>query len=247
MALSHIKNWRVWEKVHGGAREGPASSKWGSAAAGELHGSPYADLFSLLRMGLLQLAIRALRKGLRRGVGPSRFEGVVIMEVTRSYNHKAFGAIGQATFTAPDGEFKLNGNVLPDSSVAHLLMFALQSLQDSYAGAKAAADAVASYETKLGKIIAGTLGTRSGGEGASEEQRVARSVTRAAMKDALGKDSPEYKAFEGLSDADQLAKLDENYAANEKALKPLVDARLAAKAAERAAKAKAAEKVTFKL
>lgn len=169
------------------------------------------------------------------------------MLINRSYNHKAFGNIGAVELVAPDGEWKLNGNVLPESSVSHLVNFALQTLQDSYAGAKEAADAVAAYETKLGKIIAGTIGTRSGGEGASEETRVARSVTRAAMKESMGKDSPEYKAFEGLSDADQLAKLDENYAANESALKPLVEARLAAKAAERAAKASLSGKIKFKI
>lgn len=169
------------------------------------------------------------------------------MQVTRSYNHKAHGSIGSVTFDVPDGEFKLNGTVLPESSVSHLVNFALQSLQDAYAGAKNSADAVAAFETKLGKLIAGTLGTRGGGEGASEETRVARSIMRSAMKEALGKDSPDWKGFEGLSDADQLAKLDANFEANAKALQPLVDAELASRKAKREAKAKVAAKVSIKL
>jgi osmotically-inducible protein OsmY len=168
------------------------------------------------------------------------------METIRNYVHKTHGAIGTATLVIPDGPWTLNGTVLPESSVEHFARFALQSLQDSYASAKNEAEAVAFYNTKLDKLLAGTLGSR-GGEGADAFTIVARSVTRAAMKASFGKDSDDWKAFNDLSNKDQLAKLDANYAANESVLKEAVETELARREAAKASKAKLAKKATFNL
>jgi len=132
-----------------------------------------------------------------------------------------------------------------------------QVLRDSASGASKAAEAEGSpgvqaeaqamMDNKLAGLLAGNWTVR--GEGGTTDPRVlvARSVTRSAMKNVFGKDSSEWAAFTGLSDADQLAKLDEQFAANESALSPAVDAELARRKAAKAAKANIAKAVTFKL
>lgn len=85
------------------------------------------------------------------------------MQVKRTYEHKTFGNIGSVEFTVPDGAFSLGDKVLPASSVEHLMTFALQTLQDAYAGAKDATEAKANFEKKLTKLIEGTIGTRTSG------------------------------------------------------------------------------------
>jgi hypothetical protein len=135
------------------------------------------------------------------------------MDIKRNYTHRTFGAIGSVDFTVPKGKFVLNGTELPEASVAHLMTFALQTLQDAYAGAKNADEAVGAFNTKLDKLIGGTIGTRGSGDGADERTRVQRSVTQAAAKAKFGAKSPEWATFTGLSDDDKNAKLDAWYAA----------------------------------
>jgi hypothetical protein len=131
------------------------------------------------------------------------------MEVIRNYEHRVFGAIGQVALTVPDGAWALDGAALPAESIAHLARFALQTLQDAYAGAKNEAEAQAAWAKKRAALIDGTIGTRGDGTGASMETIVARSVMRNAAKVKFGKDSPQWAKFTGLADADQIAKLDE--------------------------------------
>jgi hypothetical protein len=157
--------------------------------------------------------------------------------ITRNYAHRTFGAIGSVELTAPSGKYMLDGKELPEQSVNHLLTFALQTLQDAYAGADDAAEAIGAFGKKLDKLIAGTLGTRSGGDGVDEFTTVARQMIRTAMKSKLGAKSPEWAAFTGLADADQNVKLDANYAKNEAHFKPFVEAKVAERSADRARKA----------
>ena len=130
------------------------------------------------------------------------------MQVTRNYSHKTHGEIGRVTLVAPGGKWTLDGKELPEASVMHLVTFALQTLQDAYAGAKNNAEAVGAFDGKRDRLIAGTLGTRGDGDGASMETIVGRSVMRNAFKLKVGAKSPEWAKFTGLSDAGQLAKLD---------------------------------------
>ena len=155
------------------------------------------------------------------------------MEITRSFNHRTFGAIGAVTLTAPKGKYAINGNDLPESSVNHLLTFALQTLQDAYAGAKSTDEALGAFNGKLDKMLNGTIGTRSGGDGADERTRVARSVTMAAAKAKFGSKSPEWATFTGLDDDAKNAKLDGWFTANEAAFAPAVDEEMARRAAKR--------------
>jgi len=167
------------------------------------------------------------------------------MEYARSYNHKTFGAIGSVTFDVPKGTFKLNGQVLPDASVAHLMTFALQTLQDAYAGAKSTDEALGAFNGKLDKLLNGTIGTRGTGDGADERTRVARVIVRGAVKAKFGAKSPEWARFTGLDDAAQNAKLDEWFAANEATFAPAVEEKMAELAASRAKRAELASAVTF--
>lgn len=157
--------------------------------------------------------------------------------INRSYAHRAHGRIGDVELVAPGGKYILNGKELPAQSVEHLLTFALQTLQDAYAGADNADEAIGAFNGKLDRLIAGTLGTRSGGGGVDEFTTVMRQVVRGAVKAKLGAKSPEWAEFTGLSDADQNERLAAIYAKNEAKMKPVVDAKVAERAAERERKA----------
>lgn len=162
--------------------------------------------------------------------------------INRSYARRATADspgydIGTVEFVAPGGDYILDGNVLPPQSVEHLLTFALQTLQDAYAGATDASEAVGAFGAKYDRLVAGTLGTRSGGGGVDEFTTVMRQVVRGAVKAKLGAKSPEWATFTGLDDADQNERLAAIFAKNEKAMRPVVEAKVAERAAERARKA----------
>lgn len=87
------------------------------------------------------------------------------MEIKRTYDHKTFGRIGEVTLVAPDGlKMTLDGTELPESSVTYLLTFALQSLQDAYAGAKNADEATGNFAKRLDRVKNGEMGVRSARE-----------------------------------------------------------------------------------
>lgn len=158
------------------------------------------------------------------------------MEYNRNFTHRTYGAIGSVVFATPKGKYTLNGTELPEASVAHLMTFALQTLQDAYAGAKSTDEALGAFNGKLDKLLNGTIGTRGSGDGADERTRVARSVTMAAAKAKFGAKSPEWATFTGLSADDQATKLDGWYEANRAAFDPAVDEEMERRAAKRAAK-----------
>lgn len=127
------------------------------------------------------------------------------MQVTREYNHRTFGRIGAVTFVAPDGTFTLNETTLPESSVEHLLTFALQTLQDAYAGAESADEAGADFEKKLEKLLTGTLGTRGTGGGVDELHKVELELMWGKIKARLAKD--QVKKVTALKAKDRVEKL----------------------------------------
>jgi hypothetical protein len=167
------------------------------------------------------------------------------MDYNRTFTHRTFGKIGDVTFTTPKGKYVLNGTELPESSVAHLMTFALQTLQDAYAGAKSTDEALGSFNGKLDKLLNGTIGTRGTGDGADERTRVARSVVMQAAKAKFGSKSPEWATFTGLDDAAQAAKLDAWYDANKATFDPAIDEEMARRAARREAKNALAGSVAF--
>lgn len=134
------------------------------------------------------------------------------MQINREFNHKKFGHVGKVFLESDVTTIKLNGKPIPDSSIEYLLTFALQSLQDAYAGAKTEAEAKGGWEKKLDAIVNGTLGTRGTGTTVSEEQAVGRIVVRRKYKAQLSKE--DYKKFNKLPVEDQLRKIDATLANN---------------------------------
>ncbi len=167
--------------------------------------------------------------------------------VNRSYAHKAHGDIGAVALVVDGDKWSLDGKELPASSVEYLLTFALQSLQDAYAGSATAAEAIGAFEGKRDKLIAGTIGVRTGGGGVDESTLVARMIVRKAFMDNNPAKSAAREGFKALDDAAQNAKLDEWFAANEAAFAPVVADEVAARKAKRERAAGLAKATSFKL
>lgn len=122
---------------------------------------------------------------------------------------------------------------LPESILVDLLCHGLkQKVADAASGATTADEADGAMNKALAAIMAGDWSSRVAGSGVSEETRVQRQIARVALKAKV--DKAAWAAFTGLSDADQVAKLDAIYAKNEAKLAPAVKAKLKALAEERA-------------
>jgi hypothetical protein len=160
-------------------------------------------------------------------------------QVSRNYSHKEHGDIGSAIFAVEAlGKGKiaatLNGVELPEASLSYLLTFALQSLQDAYAGSKTADEATSAFDKKLKAVQEGTIGTRGTGDGASYFTKVARSIVTALLR---GKGGDTWKEFDAIEDDDvRSEKLDAIYTKNEVNLQPKVQAEIARRAKEKADK-----------
>lgn len=171
------------------------------------------------------------------------------LNAARTYDHKKFGRIGVAELlvkSESDIIVMLNGKELPASSIDHLLTFALQSLQDAYAGAESEADAKERFNAKLERILNGTLGVRSGGAGVDPVMVEIRSIIRGDVKAAIGAET--WKAMEEDARNEAIdgvfAQQDE---ATQRALIDAAKAEIARKAAERAAKAELGKKLVIKM
>ena len=155
-------------------------------------------------------------------------------EVTRDYSSKAHGFIGQSGWrvnAAGDAAMLRKGDwvAVPASTRDALAMFALQTLQDAYAGAKTASECVGAFDKKLDAYIAGTVGTRS----TSWE-----SVAREFIVAALELNEPTFKKLKG---DDRAARITAALAKNsdKEAFRAKVDAEIAKRAAEAARMAEA--------
>lgn len=102
--------------------------------------------------------------------------------VNRAFDHKTFGRIGIVEMSAGVSGISINGKELPATSIEYLLTFALQNLQDAYAGAESADDATARFAKKLERLLDGTIGVRAAGDGATAEVRVRRSVVAELLR-----------------------------------------------------------------
>lgn len=167
--------------------------------------------------------------------------------INRAFAHRTFGDIGTVAFVAPDGDYMLDGKVLPEGSVAHLLRFALQTLQDAYAGSGTADEATGAFNKKYDALIAGTIGTRSSGEGVDEETTVARQIVRTALKTSWGGKSPKWVTFTGLADAEQATRLDKVRTDNPGLFDDAIAAKMAERKRERDSKAKLAKAISINI
>jgi hypothetical protein len=137
-----------------------------------------------------------------------------------------------------------------DISVELLARCALHGLTQKVADAAsgAAKDAKDEEEVKVNTeaamnkavdaLVKGEWGKVRGASGVDEFTTVARQVARAAIKAKFGSKSAQWATFTGLDDAAQSAKCDEVFAANESALRPAVEQKIAQRVSERKAKAK---------
>lgn len=181
--------------------------------------------------------IQLIGTGLAR---PSQPMETDMTSIVREFNHRTYGAIGRVVLEADVKVLKVNGKPVPDSSVEYLLTFALQSLQDAYAGAKNEAEAKGAFEGKLAKLMEGSIGVRTGGSGVSEETRVARQIVATMLRTKYASTWEEVK---DLDDDAKNERLDAIFAKNEEKLRPAVDARLEELRKERERKAKLAKNV----
>jgi len=147
-------------------------------------------------------------------------------------------------------EVSLDLSKLSPDIVARLVIHgATQKVADAASGAaKLVSDEVTieqATESLMTKardaLVAGEWSQRSGGGGVDEETRIARIVVRNAIKAKFGSKSPEWAKFTGLSDAEQIAKLDEIRAANADAFQPAIEAELERRRKAAAEKAKLAK------
>lgn len=166
------------------------------------------------------------------------------MLIKREYNHRTFGLIGSVALEAEVAAVKIDGKLIPDDSVEYLLNFALQSLQDAYAGAKTTAEAKASWAKKLDAIIAGSVGVRSGGTSVSEEVRIGRSIMREQLRKA---NKAKWTEVKEMDDDKANAYIDALVAKNAKVITPLVVEEMERLRTERAKKAAMSKSMTFEL
>ena len=117
-------------------------------------------------------------------------------KVTRKYAHRKHGEIGEVEFEWPKGTFRLDGKDLPEASVRHLMTFALQTLQDAYAGADNGEEAKGLWNGKLDKLIAGTIGTRGTGSGRTAVESEMISLAR---KQAKASDEKKYQNLDNAA------------------------------------------------
>jgi len=73
-------------------------------------------------------------------------------------------------------------------------------------------------------LTSGEWSHRGDGSGVDPRTAIARSIVRKAIKEKVGSKSPQWATFTGLSDSDQLAKLDETYTSNSDVFDPAIDA-----------------------
>lgn len=119
------------------------------------------------------------------------------------------GRIGSVEFSidAPSKgnvTFHVDGKEIPDTSALYLMTFALQSLQDAYAGADSLDEATANFDKKLAALLDGTIGVRGSGGGLSDEERAEAYVAEQAVREKVSAD--EWKAMSDDAKAERVAK-----------------------------------------
>ncbi|HEY9155570.1 MAG TPA: hypothetical protein VIM69_10585 [Opitutaceae bacterium] len=163
--------------------------------------------------------------------------------IERHFAKRNEGTISNVKLEVNVQSVHLDGKELPDSSVEYLLTFALQSLQDAYAGAKTLPEAKAMFAKKYDKLIEGKIGVREAGESVSDEIRIGRKLMRAAIR----ANAEQWKKFTALPEDEQTAKLDQMVAKNaEKLAKPIAE-EMKRLADEKAKKALLGKELSFEL
>lgn len=163
-----------------------------------------------------------------------------VFEVTREFVSKDHGRIGESGWRVDvdgDAEMLRDGFwcAIPDSSRDALAVFALQTLQDAYAGKKVKAEAFGAFGKKLDAYVNGTIGSRS-----TSWDSVAKEFVIAA----LVKGEP---GFDKLKPDARKARVKEVMAKNRDSekFKSKVDAEIAKRKADAERLAKAADDIAL--
>lgn len=134
--------------------------------------------------------------------------------------------LGIVTLEYPAGEWKLDGHVLNENAILHLVNFSLQTLQDAYAGKKLISEATGAFKKKYDKIINGTIGVRGANEPVTEYQAVARKQVQAAIK-ANAVATITSADFDKMEKTAQLEWVDKFILDNDEKVRPIVEEAIA--------------------
>lgn len=130
------------------------------------------------------------------------------VSVTRTAIHKDEGVIADPfTITYPNGDWRLDGVVLPAQSVVQWVSHGGQILNDAYSGvgkSKTFDEGVAAFAGKYVKLIDGTLSVK--GSGVDSFTKECRSIARTLFKKKA--DADQTKTFMALKSVDQNVLLD---------------------------------------
>lgn len=135
----------------------------------------------------------------------SNIQTINVNRVFETREKSRFGAvrIGQVECVVNVESITINGQAVPPAGLEHLFTFMLQSLQDAYAGAESEIAARDAFEGKLARIIDGTIGTRSAGDGASALHAEIRAFIRPDVKKAVGAE-----AWKSMDEKDRVSAID---------------------------------------
>lgn len=150
------------------------------------------------------------------------------LDIKRAFVHRTYGDIGSVTMTG-NAKIALDGKDLPDASVAYLMNFALQSLQDAYAGAKTDDEAKANWAKKLKTLVEGTVGIRTGGSGVDALTKLMRSVAREIVRAKMAEANKPYKEFTAKTADEQNIVLDKVIEGNREVIEAEARKRMNAK------------------
>ena len=163
--------------------------------------------------------------------------------IPRTFAKRNEGTISNVELRVDVTKVTLDGKELPDSSVEYLLTFALQSLQDAYAGAKTLDEAKALFAKKYDKLVAGKIGVREAGESIDDETRIGRKLVRAQIR----ANAEAWKKFTALGEDEQIAALDRNREKNAEKLAPMIAQEMKRLSEEKKAKALLGKELSFEL
>ena len=166
-----------------------------------------------------------------------------MLMIERTFVKRNEGTISNVRLEADVTKVTLDGKELPDSSVEYLLNFALQSLQDAYAGGKTLDECKALFAKKYDRLIDGKIGVRDSAETIDDATRIARKIVRQQLR----ANKAVWEKFAQMSEEDQIAALDKNIAKNAEKLEPLVSQELKRLAEEKKAKALLGKELSFEL
>ena len=144
--------------------------------------------------------------------------------IHRTFATRAKSAIGEASIgecrLTGEARLLLDGKELPAKSIEYLMTFALQSLQDAYAGADTIDAAKSAWAAKRDKLLSGDIGARGPAASVSIEVRIARDI----MRDIFAKKASESarKAYKEADADGRNAILDAAIAKNAEVIAKLV-------------------------